>query len=103
MARVAVAATHRLGRDEARRRLRDRLGAVCDSYGSEVTELHEEWSQDTLAFVFKAIGMRVIGTIAVGDGDVRISVDLPFAAVLFKSRIEERIRSELRDTLSERR
>jgi hypothetical protein len=102
MPRVAVAATHRLGRDEARRRVKDRLGEVCDSYGNDVSELHEEWSQHTLSFVFKAVGLRVIGTIAVGDEDVRISVDLPFAAVLFKGLIEERIRSDLRSTLSSR-
>lgn len=75
---------------------------ICESYRSDLSELHEQWSHHTLCFVFKALGMKVIGRIAVGDGDVRLCVDLPFAAAIFKRLIEERIRSELLRTLSSR-
>jgi hypothetical protein len=102
MPRVALTAAHSLGRDEAERRLKDRLGVICASYGSDVSELNEDWSHHTLSVAFKALGMRVSGTIAVRDRDVGLCVDLPFAAVIFKRLIEERIRGELVRTLASR-
>jgi hypothetical protein len=39
--------------------------------------------------------MKVSGTLTVNDRDVRVAAELPFAAMLFKKRIDESLRAEL--------
>jgi hypothetical protein len=39
--------------------------------------------------------MKVAGTLAVEPANVKLNVDLPFAAMLFKKAIEDRVRQEV--------
>jgi hypothetical protein len=87
--------SHALGKDEACRRLKEKLATVRDTYGHQASDLREEWTDTTLSFGFTARGMSVDGTMAVDDTEVQLSADVPFALVLFKRRIENRIRAEL--------
>ncbi len=91
---------HRLGKDEAQRRLTAKLNAIRDLYGRQVSDLHEEWHENTLSFGFKAVGMNVAGVIEVDNTDVRLSAQVPFAVMIFKAIIETRIRAELGHLLS---
>jgi hypothetical protein len=91
---------HRLGTEEAQRRLKVKLSAIRDIYGRQVSDLHEEWHENTLSFGFKAMGMNVAGVIEVDNRDVRLSAQVPFAVVIFKGPIETRIRAELGNLLS---
>jgi hypothetical protein len=102
MSRLAMITDHRLRKDEAERRLKEKLHVVRERYGHYASDVSEAWDDGTLSFRFRAVGMNVKGTMEVNDGEVRISADVPFAVVLFRRRIEKRIRDELGDLLSRR-
>ena len=91
---------HALGQEEATRRLKKKFDSVRQDYGSQVSNLHEEWTDYTLAFGFKSLGMKVGGTVEVGGDFVKLDTKLPITAAMFKGMIETKIRDELGDLLS---
>jgi hypothetical protein len=95
MARLSMTTPHTLGRDEARRRLKEKLDVVRAKYGHQASDLREAWGDYSLSFGFKARGMTIDGTMDIDDAEVRLAADVPFAVVLFKRTIENRIRAEL--------
>lgn len=90
---------HDLGKEEAQRRLKERLRVARNDYGRKATNLREEWSDGTLSFGFKTMGANVTGTMVVQDREVRLAADVPFHVALFKKLIERRIRAELGNLL----
>ena len=99
MPKLTTETPHALARDEAIRRLKERFGEARDTYGSQVTDLHEQWNGGTLSFSFKVVGMSIAGTVAVEDSAVKLDAELPMAAIMFKGMIEGRIREELNTLL----
>ena len=100
MPHLDMATAHTLGKEEALRRLKEKFSAVRNTYGTRVSDLEEEWNGSTLSFRFKAMGMKVSGTVMVEDSEVRLDANLPFAAVMFKGMIEKQIRAELGSLLA---
>ena len=100
MPRVLMETSHDLGREEATRRLREKIDVVRATYKGQVTDLHEDWDENTLAFRFKAIGMKVAGTVTIDASAVRLAANVPLAAMVFKGMIEERVRQELGQLLA---
>ena len=95
MPKLNMETPHALARDEVIRRLNEKISDAKDTYGSQVTDLHEQWNDDTLSFSFGAVGMKIAGTVAVEDSAVILDAELPMAAMMFKGMIEGRIREEL--------
>lgn len=88
---IEVAVPHRLGRDEARRRLRARIGELPDHLpgGARVTQ---SWTgEDELALVVAAMGQEVAGRIAVRDTAIDVTIDLPGMLALFAEPIRQGI------------
>jgi hypothetical protein len=75
---LVVNIPHRLGKDEALRRIRDGLGRAKSEFAMLITLEDERWEGDTLHFSCKSLGQRAAGTIAVYDATVRIEVRLPW-------------------------
>ena len=95
MAQLIMDVSHQLGLEEAQRRLREKLDSVRDQFGEQVSDFREEWQENELAFGFSAVGMKIVGTVAVEASNVKVAAELPFAAAMFKGLIEQRIRDEL--------
>ncbi len=95
MPKITIEEPHSLGADEAVRKLKDKFDFVRSMYGSQVQDLEESWEGHTLTFGFKAMGMKVRGTVAVEDDKATLCADLPLAAMLMKGTIENRVRQEL--------
>jgi len=73
-----VSIPHKLGKEEAARRLKDGLGSIRSEYG-KILQINEEiWSGDRLAFQLTALKQQVGGTIEVADDHVRLEVLLPW-------------------------
>lgn len=73
-----VSIPHKLGKDEATRRLKAGLGSVRSEYG-KILQINEEiWSGDRLAFQLTALKQRVGGTVDVADDHVKLEVMLPW-------------------------
>jgi hypothetical protein len=95
MPRLTFAMPHSLGSDEARRRLKDKLAAALAEHKDRLSDFREQWQEHTLTFGFRALGIAVGGTVAVEPAQVTVDAELPFAAMLFKGAIEQRLRQEV--------
>ena len=100
MPKMNVSVPHNLSADEAIRRIKNLVGDMKKQFGDRVTDLKEEWSGNNGQFAFKAMGFDVSGTVQVDAGEVRIQGDLPFAASMFKGRIESTIQERARQLLA---
>ena len=98
MPRLTMETSHALGREEALTRVKGKIDELKQTHRDAFGDLHEQWDGDTLSFGFRAVGMQVKGTATVEDSGVKLAAELPFAAMMFKGKIEQGIRDEL-DTL----
>lgn len=92
MPKSTISIDHSLGKDEALRRLQGMLAQVKESYGNQVSDLEENWTDDGGSFAFKAMGFKIGGDLMVTDSKVMIDATYPWAAKPFQSTIETTIR-----------
>ena len=91
---------HSLGQEEAVRRLKEKTDLVTGTYGDQVSDLQQTWSDNELAYGFRVMGMRIAGTVTVDDSRVRLETQVPFAALMFKGKIESRVKEEMTTLLA---
>ena len=60
-------------------------------FGSGVSDLHQEWQENRLTISFKAQGLAIKGSLAVGEEQVSVEVDLPLMARMFEGRVQEEV------------
>jgi hypothetical protein len=75
---VTVSVPHKLGREEAVRRLKSGLERAHGQFGALISIDRQEWSGDTLRFQMRALGQSAAGTITVFEDSLRIEVVLPW-------------------------
>lgn len=92
MPKTDITIPHTLGKTEALNRLQGMLASVKENYGSQVSDLEENWTDQGGTFSFKAMGFKISGELAVSDDNVRIDAEFPWAAKPFQSTIETAIR-----------
>ncbi len=90
---VSVTIAHRLGKDEATRRLKDGL-ARTKGFGTLISVEQEVWSGDTLEFQMRALGQAAAGSIEVREDSLRIEVTLPWLLAKAAERILPQIRQQ---------
>ncbi|RAK68630.1 polyhydroxyalkanoic acid system family protein [Phenylobacterium kunshanense] len=90
---VVVSIPHELGRAEARRRIDEGVERLTGQIGA-VGELRKAWAGDVLSFSLQAIGQMVTGTIAVGERDVRLEINLPGIFAMIAGKVKGRLQSE---------
>jgi hypothetical protein len=91
---LVVSIPHRLGREEAVRRLKSGLGGVRTGYSPLLTINDETWTGDHLVFRVSALGQSAAGTIDVADDHVRLEVTLPWLLAKLAEKITPAIRKE---------
>jgi hypothetical protein len=91
---------HQLGRELAMERLKGLLSEVRAKYKDQVSDLQEEWQGDTLNYSFKTYGFTIKGDVKVNEDAVVMNGSLPIAALAFRGKIEQSIRSELEKRLA---
>jgi putative polyhydroxyalkanoate system protein len=95
MPKFGVRVPHQLTKDEARSRLERFVEMIQAKYADKVGDLEQSWEGDTLKFHFKTYGIPLNGGITVNDSELNLAGDLPFAAMMFKGKIESEIRESL--------
>ena len=95
MPKFGVRVPHKLMKDEARSRLERFIEMLEAKFANQVSDLQQNWDGDTLKFHFKTYGIPLDGGITVADSELNMSGDLPFAAMMFKGKIESEIREQL--------
>jgi hypothetical protein len=91
---LLVSIPHRLGKDEAVRRLKSGLANARTSYSSIISVDEEVWTGDRLVLRVRALGQSASGIIDVLDDCVRLEVTLPWLLARFTERVVPTIRKE---------
>ena len=89
---VVVTISHRLGRDEAKRRLDDGLSQVLRQLAPFVGAIEQRWDGYRLDFGLKALRQTINGRIDVEDRLLRIELALPLVLQLLSGTIASRLR-----------
>ena len=95
MPKFGVRVPHTLTKDEARSRLERFIEVISSKYSSQVGDVEQAWDGDTLNFKFKTYGIAIDGGITVAENELDLAGDIPFAAMMFKGKIESEIREQL--------
>jgi hypothetical protein len=102
---VTVTIPHKLGRDEARRRLEEGFGRLRRQMTGGMGALlacHERWEGDRLHFEAGALGQKMTGRVDVSEDSVRIEVDLPAILAALAERVAGKLKDEGRKLLEQR-
>jgi Putative polyhydroxyalkanoic acid system protein (PHA_gran_rgn) len=89
---LVVSIPHRLGREEAKRRLDAGIGRLGPELGAFVSGLEYSWNADTLNFRAAAMWQTISGRLEVLDDVVRIEIDLPWMMRLLGETITNQVR-----------
>ena len=89
---LIVSIPHRLGREEATRRLKEGLTRAASSV--PILKVDEErWEQDRMIFRIRALGQTASGHVDVADDHVRVEVTLPLLLQRFAEVAQVAIRN----------
>lgn len=86
---------HSLGQAQARTQLESVLPRLVEGFGDHVTDMQGEWRSNELHYGFIALGMSIQGRLVVEEAAAHVHCKVPFAAMLFKGRIEQEIKTHL--------
>ena len=91
---LVVTIPHRLGREEAARRLKSGLHTAQEKFGQFFSLQEEIWSDNRLQFRVGAMAQTASGTIDVLDDHVRLEVVLPWLLAKIAEAVQPVIRKE---------
>ena len=85
---VEVELPHKLGRDEARRRIANNVHKLRDHIPGGAAQVDSSWTGDQLNLDIVAMGQKVAALIDVEESKVRVRVMLPGMLAFFAGSIE---------------
>lgn len=92
---MKVAVPHNLGREEARRRLRENGHQMADAFPAGMAQVTTRWpSEDRMEMAIAAMGQSLIGHIDVAETEVVLSIDLPPALAFVEPLVSGAIRQQ---------
>jgi Putative polyhydroxyalkanoic acid system protein (PHA_gran_rgn) len=91
---LVVSIPHRLGKDEALRRLKTGLAEVGTRFGHLFSVREQTWTGDHLRFEVSALGQVASGSLDVAEDYVRLEVLLPWLLAKLVGTIQPLIRKE---------
>jgi len=98
---IVITIAHKLGKEEALRRIRPALAKACEVFPLLKAE-QEIWSGDRMDFRVRALGQLVAGNVTVGDDTVRLEVTLPWLLHKFAAAVQKTIGSRGRILLEKK-
>jgi hypothetical protein len=90
---ITVTISHRLGREEAKRRLDHGLSAIRNEITAYVRSLDYSWDDYTLNFRVSALMQTITGRVEVYEEFVRVELGLPLLLHMAAKRIIGQIES----------
>lgn len=92
-----VSVPHRLGKEEARRRIASGIGRI--SAGSLPMTVSEKWQGDRLDFTVNVMGQSVNGWATVAEDRADFHVKLPWLLAKLASKLRPQLEQKARDVL----
>jgi Putative polyhydroxyalkanoic acid system protein (PHA_gran_rgn) len=80
---LVVVIPHKLGQDEATRRIKAGIARARTEFAKLLTIENEIWDGNRLVFSARAMGQHAMGIIDVGEASVRLEVTLPWLLAKF--------------------
>ena len=100
MPKIDLSVAHKLGQEEAKKRIASLMADSRTRFAGKVSNVAESWNGYVDAFSFEAMGFAVNGKLEVQPTQVLIEMNLPWAAYPFKARIQEEILTHARELLA---
>lgn len=100
MPSLTISVPHSLGAEEATNRLKTLFEKLKERHADKVSNLEQEWTDNCLNYAFSSFGFNVKGDVTVEPDAVNVNGSLPFAAMMFKGKIEQAVREELEKRLA---
>jgi Putative polyhydroxyalkanoic acid system protein (PHA_gran_rgn) len=98
---MRVALPHSLGREEVRRRLRERSGEIAGLFPGGLAEVAVSWpNQDRMSLDVTAMGKTVAGAVEIGETEVVFLIELPGALSFAESMVRGALESKGRKLLT---
>lgn len=88
MANLKMSVPHELEQDEALKRVKKLIGQFSDQFAGNISDLKEEWKDNTDSFSFQADGYHVTGQLTVKASKIEVTGEVPYPASLFMGVIE---------------
>ena len=99
MPSLSISAPHALGQEEATTRLKNFFAKLKERHQDKMSNLEEQWDDNRLAYAFSTYGFNIKGDVTVEPNEIKVNGQLPFAAMMFKGKIEQTVREELEKLL----
>ena len=100
MPSLTISTPHSLGADEATARIKTFFAKLKERHADKLSNLEEQWDGNRLNYSFSTYGFNIKGDLSVEPGEVKVNGNLPFAAMMFKGKIEQTVREELEKLLA---
>ena len=87
---------HSLGKEEAARRLKERIASEKINKANVASVSKEVWNDPyNLDFAMTLFNYRVDGTLKIEDSEIIVDLNLPFVAMMVKGMIEDQMRQQM--------
>lgn len=100
---IVVDLPHKLGVEEAKRRMQGGIGRLKDHVPGGAAEVETSWTGDRMHLRVQAMGQEVVGHVDVEERLVRLEVSLPPFLSFFASKVESLMRSRGGELLEDKR
>jgi hypothetical protein len=100
MPSLTITAPHSLGTEEATTRLKNFFQKLKERHQDKMSNLEEQWNDNRLEYAFSTYGFNIKGDVQVEPNEVKVNGALPFAAMMFKGKIEQTVKEELEKLLA---
>ncbi len=96
MSRLNKVFAHSLGKEEATRRIRERISSEKINKASIATVTKEVWNgSDSLDFAMTVFNYRIDGSLKITESEVVLDMNLPIGAMVFKGMIESQLSQQM--------
>ena len=99
MPNITASIPHQLTRAQAKQRVQDQIAIMRQRHGNLITNVQENWTDDTLQFSVAAAGLSISGHVTVDDQMLHLTVALPWILSMLAGTIKHRIENEGRQLL----
>ena len=87
---------HSLGKEEAARRIKERIAAEKINKANIASVSKEVWNDPyNLDFAMTLFGYRLDGTLKIEDTEIIVNLNLPFVAMMVKGMIEDQMQQQM--------
>lgn len=86
-----IAVNHKLGIEEAKKRVLNLSEELKKDYGSQISNYTEAWSGNKVEVSFKAMGLKLSGVLEILENQVTMNGKVPIIAKMYESEIKRKL------------